>query len=273
MRPPGERWPEPGRRRRRILRSAAALLAAGALGLAATACRGTGDEAGGADDGATTLTVFAAASLRTAFDRLGEDFETQSSGVDVAISYGGSSDLVTQVTAGAPADVLATADEPTMADTADTLAGDPEIFATNTLTIVTAPGNPHDIAGLADLADPELAVVVCAPHVPCGRATASATDSAGVELSPVSEENSVTGVLGAVRSGQADAGVVYTTDAAAAGDDVTAVPFPEAATAVNRYPIGVLARSEQRALADEFAAFVLSERGRQVLADAGFGVP
>ena len=184
----------------------------------------------------------------------------------------GSSDLVTQLTGGAPADVFASADiaNMTKATTANLVAGTPVNFASNILTIVTPPGNPSGLAGFADLAKPGLNVVVCAPQVPCGAAAATVETNTGVTLTPVSEENSVTDVLGKVTSGQVDAGLVYVTDAKNAGDKVTEVTFPEAAVVVNVYPIATLTAATQAALATKFVDLVVGPEGQQVLAAAGF---
>jgi molybdate transport system substrate-binding protein len=221
------------------------------------------------------LTVFAAASLKKAFSELGERFTTDNPGTDVEFSFAGSADLVTQLTQGAPADVVATADTKNMdrVAAAGLLAGTPVNIATNTLTIVVAPGNPKKIASFRDLAAPELSVVVCAPQVPCGSATTTVEQATGVALTPVSEESQVTDVLGKVLTGQADAGVVYVTDAQGAGDKVTAVAFPEAAGAVNTYPIGILGQAQNPGLARKFVEFVTAEVGRKVLSAAGFGPP
>lgn len=260
-------------------RRLAAVAVAAVLVLAAAGCGDDGGAAGSGADGAgngdTTLTVFAAASLTSTFEQLGEEFESAHDGVDVQFSFGGSSDLVSQLQEGAPGDVFASADTANMDKlTADDLqAGDPQEFATNTLEIATPPGNPAGVASFADLADPDLKVVVCAPEVPCGAATAKLEEATGVELSPVSEEQSVTDVLGKVTSGEADAGLVYVTDVTAAGDDVTGVAFPESDQVVNTYPIVALEGSEHRDLAQEFVELVLSPAGRDVLAQAGFGAP
>ena len=201
--------------------------------------------------------------------------ETDNPGSSVDFSFAGSSDLVTQLTQGAPADVFASADTRNMdkAATAGLLAGDPVNFATNTLTIVTAPGNPKGIRSFQDLAQPGLNVVVCAPPVPCGGATQKVEEATKVELAPVSEETSVTDVLNKVTSGQADAGVVYVTDAEGAGDKVTAVAFPESAGAVNTYPIAVLKQSTNADLAHKFVDLVTGEYGQKVLGKAGFAKP
>ncbi|HVQ52849.1 MAG TPA: molybdate ABC transporter substrate-binding protein [Mycobacterium sp.] len=219
--------------------------------------------------------VFAAASLKKTFTDIGEQFKTDNPGASVEFSFAGSSDLVTQLTQGAPADVFASADTKNMdkAAQAGLLAGDPVNFASNTLTIAVAPGNPKKIASFKDLTQQGLNVVVCAPQVPCGSATQKVEQATGVTLNPVSEESSVTDVLNKVTTGQADAGIVYVTDAIGAGDKVAAVAFPEAAGAVNTYPIAVLKGSKNPELARKFVDLVNSESGQKVLNAAGFAKP
>lgn len=221
------------------------------------------------------IMVFAAASLKKTFTEIGDQFSKDNPGAAVEFSFAGSSDLVTQLTQGAHADVFASADIRNMdkAAQANLLAGAPVSFASNTLTIAVAPGNPKGITAFADLAKPGLNVVVCAPQVPCGSATQTVETKSGVTLNPVSEESSVTDVLNKVTSGQADAGVVYVTDAAGAGDKVAAVSFPEAAGAVNTYPIATLKQSGNSALASKFVDTVTGPVGQQILAKAGFGKP
>ncbi|WP_432520136.1 molybdate ABC transporter substrate-binding protein [Kineococcus sp. SYSU DK006] len=257
--------------RRAASRPAAAVLAAGLL---LGACAPSGGASAGAQD-ERTLTVFAAASLREPFTAIGERFEQAHPGVRVTSSFAGSSDLVSQVVEGAPADVLASADERTMAQVVDAslTAGEPVDVATNVLQIATPPGNPAGITSFADLARPGARVVLCAPQVPCGSAARTLQERTGVDLAPVSEESSVTDVLGKVVSGEADAGLVYVTDVAAAGDAVTGVPFPEAAGAVNTYPVAALREAADADLARRFVEFVAGEQGRSALRAAGFGVP
>ncbi len=218
------------------------------------------------------LTVFAAASLRKTFTELGDRLMADNPDLKVEFAFAGSSDLVTQLTEGAPADVFASADERNMtkASEAGLLAGEATPFATNHLTIITAPGNPLGISSLADLAKPEVQVVICAAQVPCGGATEKVAGLAGVTLNPVSEENSVSSVLTKVTEGQADAGLVYRTDARAAGSTVAAVDFPEADRVTNSYPIARLKDAQNAAAARAFIDLVLSDQGQQVLADAGF---
>lgn len=252
---------------------------AAVVGLAVAGCSSS-DEASSptstsAAEGGGKLIVFAAASLKKTFTDIGEQFKTDNPGSDIEFSFAGSSDLVTQLTQGAPADVFASADTKNMdkAAQADLLEGDPVNFASNTLTIVTAPGNPKKVASFKDLAQPGLSVVVCAPQVPCGSATEKVETATGVQLNPVSEESQVTDVLGKVTSGEADAGLVYVTDAEGAGDKVASVPFPESADAVNTYPIAVLKQSKNQELAGKFVDLVTGEAGQKVLGAAGFAKP
>lgn len=223
----------------------------------------------------TTLTVYAASSLTATFEALGEEFEASHDGVEVTFNFAGSSDLVGQIQQGAPADVIATADAANM----DKLTGDgllgagPTNFATNTLQIAVPPDNPAGIGGFADLADPGLALVVCAPEVPCGSAALAAAEAAGITLKPVSEEANVADVLGKVTSGEADAGLVYVTDVLGAGSAVTGIAFEESRAVVNTYPVATVAASEYADLAQEFVDLVLGPEGARVLTDAGFGPP
>ncbi|MGA7147197.1 MAG: molybdate ABC transporter substrate-binding protein [Microbacterium sp.] len=220
------------------------------------------------------LTIFAAASLRGAFDELAARFEQRHPAVDVRpISYDGSSTLATQLIEGAPADVFASADEQTMdAVVGAGRAASSEVFASNTLVLVV----PADVRGavetLEDLADPALTVVLCAPAVPCGAASVTLLDAAGVEVEPASLEQNVTAVLTKVAAGEADAGLVYATDVRGR-DDVRAVVPPSADRVVNRYPIAALGDAGNPGAAEAFAAFVLSDAGRAVLDDFGFGAP
>lgn len=220
-----------------------------------------------------TLSVFAAASLKATFDQLREDFMAAHPSVTIPeITYDGSSTLVTQITEGAPADVFASADEANMDKIADLVTGRVD-FATNTLVIAVAPGNPKGIASLADLARDDVVTVICSPEVPCGAASQRALNAAGVALTPASEEQNVTSVLTKVRAGEADAGLVYATDVNSAAGEVDGVDFPQAAEAVNTYPIAILADSANAAAAQAFVDLVTGASGQSVLAAAGFGKP
>lgn len=248
------------------------------LMLALAACAPAG-QGGTNDDGAAsqrrTLTVFAAASLKGAFTELAGKFEAANPGTQVTLSFAGSADLVTQISQGAPADVFASADARNMAKLKDQalVDGEPRDFATNALAIVVPAGNPAGITGFADLARQGVKVVVCASQVPCGAATKTLEQESGTALKPVSEESSVTDVLGKVTSGEADAGLVYVTDARSAGSKVEQVPFPEAAKVVNMYPIAAVKGAGNKPAADAFVEFVRGAEGQAVLAAAGFGAP
>jgi len=222
----------------------------------------------------TTLNVSAAASLKSTFTELAGRFETDNPGVKVALNFAGSSDLAQQIVQGSPTDVFAAASPATMKTVTDAgLASDPQVFVTNVLQIATAPGNPERIATFADLARPDLKVVVCAPQVPCGAATEKIEKATGVTLTPVSEEPDVKSTLGKVTTGNADAGLVYVTDVMDAGDGVQGVSFPEASNAVNDYPIAALSKAPHPELAAKFVELVRSEDAKKVFETAGFGTP
>lgn len=251
-------------------RVALALIAVSTLAGSVTGC-GSHDAA----NGAKTINVYAAASLKSTFTEIGQKYEADNPGSKVEFTFDGSSHLVTQLTQGARADVFASADTANMdkAAAAGLLAGDPVNFASNTLMIVTRPGNPSHISTFADLTRPGLSVVICAKPVPCGSATQKVASQLHLTLNPVSEETSVTDVLNKVTSGQADAGVVYRTDAIVAGDKVSPVEFSAAADAVNKYPIAVLKSASDNAAANRFVQMVTGEVGQKILQKAGFAKP
>lgn len=261
--------------RRLVLAALALVGAATLLSGCASPSTGSGNEQSSTPVVKQTLTVFAAASLTETFTELASEFEKSHPGVTVSLNFAGSADLVSQVTEGAPADVVAFADEKNMAKLSDAklIAGAPELFASNTLEIAVPRGNPAGIASFQDLTKPDVKVVVCAGQVPCGSATAKIEQATGMTLTPVSEESAVTDVLGKVSSGEADAGLVYVTDVEAAGDSVEGIPFPESAGAVNRYPVGITAASAHPELAKEFATLVTGADGQKILASAGFAKP
>jgi molybdate transport system substrate-binding protein len=264
----------------------AALLALAACGAAGDAPPGAAEEppSGPGDPGLTgTLTVLAAASLTDVFTGFEERLEGANPQLEVRLSFAGSSALATQALQGAPADVLATADETQMTRVTDAgLVAGTELFAENPLMLVTPRENPSaieqpaggtGIPGLADLLPEDLTLAVCAPEVPCGAAAAEVLEASGTPATPDTYEDDVRAVLTKVMLGEVDAGLVYLSDVRAAGDDVRAFAFREAARAVNRYPVGVLVDSANPAAAQAFADLVLSEEGQQALADAGFQPP
>ena len=246
--------------------------AGGAAPDSATPDTGTGAGTPGTEPGGE-LTVFAAASLHDAYEEVAAAVERDHPQVEVSLSFAGSSDLVAQVLAGAPADVLATADEATMRRAVDggAVAGEPIVVAENHLALVVPAGNPARVTGL-DASLDEAALVVCAPQVPCGAAAQQLAALEGVTLRPVSEESAVTDVLDKVTSGQADAGLVYSTDAAGT-DAVETIAVPGADRVVNRYPVAVVAGAHDPALAALWVRTLTGEQGRAILADAGFTLP
>jgi molybdate transport system substrate-binding protein len=248
-----------------------ALLAAGVLAAGLSGCA-TSTTANG---NTGTVTVFAAASLKATFTKIASKFEAANPGTKVTLNFAGSSDLATQISQGAPADVFAAADTKNMAKLSDAnlIDGTARNFATNVLEIAVPPANPASIRSFADLAKPGLKVVVCAPQVPCGSATEKVEQATGTTLKPVSEESSVTDVLGKVTSGEADAGLVYVTDVKNAGGKVKGITFSESDQAVNTYPIATVGSSRNKELAKAFIAMVTGSEGRKVLSDAGFGTP
>ncbi|MEV4464692.1 molybdate ABC transporter substrate-binding protein [Micromonospora echinofusca] len=258
-------------RARRVAAVAAALVLAGVAGCGGNASGG--GSAGGPRAGGT-VTVFAAASLTESFTRLGRAFEA-SGGATVAFNFAGSAALAAQVNQGAPADVFASAAPRNMTTVtgAGNADGEPAVFARNRLVVAVPKGNPRGVAGLADLARPGVKVALCAEQVPCGAAARTALDAASVAVTPVTLEQDVRGALAKLRLGEVDAALVYRTDALAAAAEVTAVEFPESARAVNDYPIVVLRDAPNPDGARAFVAYVRSERGRAVLAEAGFQAP
>lgn len=243
------------------------LAGAAACALALGACGTHGDGAA-----STTVDVYAAASLSEVFTSLARQYEVAHPGVEVRLTFAGSSELAAQINEGAPADVFASANEAQMEAVSSHVDGAAALFASNTLTIAVPTGNPGGVTDFASLATPGLALVMCAPQVPCGAAALKIEGSLGVTLSPKSELTNVTDVLGAVSSGEADAGLVYVTDIARA-PGVEGIPFVGSEAAVTRYPIAVLTSPHSRDDARGFVDLVLGAKGRAALTGAGFGAP
>lgn len=221
------------------------------------------------------VTVFAAASLKESFEKLGEAFEKAHPGTTVTFSFGGSDALAASITGGAPADVFASASPKTMKIVTDAgdASGTPATFVRNQLEIATLPGNPDKVASLKDLTKSGLKVVLCDKAVPCGAAVQKALDAGKLKLTPVSYEEDVKAALNKVVLKEADAAVVYKTDVQAAGDKVEGVEFPESADAINDYPITVLKDAPNAEAAKAFIALVQSAEGQRVLNAAGFLKP
>lgn len=230
---------------------------------------------GSLHDSTTSITVFASSSLIKSFTDVGKRFKSANPGTSVEFIFASSSDLAGQLVDGASADVFAPADLPDMATVARAglVATGPVNFASNKLTIAVASGNPKKITSFADLNRPGLRVAVCAPPGNCSGDLARIEDKAGIQLHGAAEDATTRDVLRNVVTGQADAGVIYTTDAVSAGDNVSVVNFPEAAYAAATYSIALLKDSEEAGLASAFIDLVTGDSGREILREAGFTEP
>ena len=230
------------------------------------------------------LTVFAASSLTDAFEEIGDAIEADHPEVSVTFNFAGSQTLVTQLAEGAAADVLATADAASMAMAADAqvVTGEPQVFAGNVVVLVVPATNPADITHVTDLSRPGVKLVLAGPAVPAGRYAREAMCAVammapsewleGVKANVVSEEEDVRDVLAKVQLGEADAGLVYATDAQSAGEAVITISLPDGASPMVHYPIAA-ATDGDGALAAAFIGYVRSDEGRAILRAHGFLAP
>ena len=218
------------------------------------------------------LKVLAAASLKASFTEIGTQLEKDNPGLHVTFDFQGSQTLVSSLSEGNAADVLATADEPTMNKAVEQkLVGERTEFATNVPTLIVPKGNPANVKGIdSSLNDAKL--VVCVETAPCGNAAKELAKAYNVTLNPVSEEQKVTDVRTKVESGEADAGVVYKTDAVAAKDKVDEVTIDNKGV-VNHYPIAQTAKPSNPEAAQVFINAITSKSGQEILAKYGFGKP
>ncbi len=221
------------------------------------------------------VVVFAASSLTDAFNEIGTAFHKAHPDASVTFNFAGSSDLVTQIIQGAPADVFVSADDSNMKKLTDAggAAGDPVSIAKNTFQIIVEKGNPKSVMGVADLARTDLLVVLCAETVPCGKGAAAILKNANVVVTPKSLEDKVKGVVTKVTAGEADAGIVFVTDVKAASDKATGVAIPAGINAISNYPMAITKTSGDVLTAQAFAAFVSSAPGQAILAKHGFLAP
>ncbi len=242
-----------------------------AAGLALALALGSGARA----EHPKPVLVFAAASLTESFRALGEAFARAHAPARAEFSFAGSPALVAQIESGAPADVIATADAATLArlEESGALADAPAVFARNRLEIAVERGNPKGVKGLADLAREDLVVILCAETVPAGRYAREALKAAGVAVEPKSLEENVKAVLNKVALGEADAGIVYTTDVRSAAGRVAGVAIPDAQNTIASYPIALVKRAGAQPGARAFLDFALSAQGQAVLARFGFLPP
>lgn len=220
-----------------------------------------------------TITVAAASSLTGAFEAARVRFEAENPGTTVNLSFGSSSSLAQQILDGSPIDVFASADNETMARVAGLVAGRASTFTTNTLEILVARGNPLGVGAVADLARPDLVTVTCGPEVPIGRYSMEVLERAGVALTPSSFEADVRGIVTKVISGEADAGIVYTTDVRSAGDRATGVSIPMKQNILASYPIALMERGRSNATAAAWVEFIKSSEGQRILTEFGFIAP
>lgn len=228
---------------------------------------------------AQELVVFAASSLTESFEEVAAAFEAEHEDVEVILNFAGSSTLSTQIVQGAPADIFASADEAQMQIVADAglLAGETQTFAQNRLVVITPEGSP--VETLSDLSRAGILLVLAGPNVPAGQYALEvlgrlnevygADFSERVLANLVSEETNVRQVAAKVQLGEADAALVYATDAAVLRG-ITIIEIPEAYNVTARYPIAVLADSREPELARTFVEFTQSARGQEILAERGF---
>ena len=236
----------------------------------------------------TTLTVFAASSLTDAFDEIGAAFENAHPDVQVIYNYGGSSQLATQILEGARADIFASANDVQMKRLVDAshLNGSPQNFASNRLVIIVPASNPAAITSLEDLGNPGVRLLLAVPGVPVrdyadqvigslDQNPATSTFHADqVYANLVSEEDNVRQVAAKVALGEADAGIVYSSDITPdLAPSVTHIEIPESRNIIAMYPVGQLTESAHPTIAQDYIAFVLSAEGQAILARWGFAPP
>ena len=235
----------------------------------------TSSTAGVADSLSGSLTVSAASSLQGAFTDIKAAFQKMHPDVNVTINFAASSTLSQQIIAGAPVDVFAAADEATMINVSDAklLSGTPTLFASNSLEIIVRRGNPSKIATLSDLSKSGLIYVTCAPAVPIGRYSSQVLQKAGVTVTPASLEPDVKGIVAKILAGEADAGIVYSTDVRATDDAAQGVVIPADINVVAKYPIAAIAGSGKTTSAEAWIAFVTGTAGQSILKSYGFTSP
>ena len=244
-----------------------------ALALTLISC-GPETDAGGGAAISGPLTVLAASSLTEVFAALEPLFEASHDGIDVQLQHGASTGIARQVADGAAADVLATADRPSLDDAQEHLDR-PTLFARSRLEIIVERSNPRGIRSLADLGDSSVTTVLCAPEVPCGRLAAAALRRADVDVKAASFEQNVKAVVGKVTLGEADAGIVYAPDVLAAGEEAegVAIDGSDAPALQAEYFVASVADSRRPEAARRWIKFLTSSTAQRILRDAGFELP
>jgi molybdate transport system substrate-binding protein len=221
-----------------------------------------------------SLTVFGAASLTEAFDNAQTSLETEQPDLSITYNFAGSGALVTQIQQGAPADVIATADNDTMKNLTDGGQVEaPTTFAKNKLEILVAPGNPKQIKGVSDLGRSDIKLVICDDTVPAGKYASQILSMAGVTVNPVSKEPDVKSAVAKVTTGEADATIVYTTDVTAAGSKGQGVEIPDNQNVIATYPIAIVKTTKNRDAAQVFVDSVVGGSGQDAVQKAGFLPP
>lgn len=223
----------------------------------------------------STITVSAAASLTDVFPIIATAFNKRFPQITVTFNFAGSNALVEQLRAGAPADVIATADETTMEKAVtSSLAQKPMVFARNSMAIATPAGNPANVTTLEDLQNEKVTTAICAPTVPCGRLATELFTKNKVNVTPVTKEVDVRAVMGKVVADAVDAGIVYSTDAKAAGNAITTIEIPDSQNLFTRYPIATVTESKNPRAAKAFADYVrYSSTAQRILRAWGFSKP
>ncbi|PWB51630.1 MAG: molybdate ABC transporter substrate-binding protein [Anaerolineales bacterium] len=235
----------------------------------------------------SSLTVFAAASLTGAFQEMAANFEKANPGVNIQLNLAGSQILSTQIAQGAPADIFASADHKNMdrlVEAGLVMTDTIKDFAINQLVVILPEGNPANVVTLSDLVRPNLKIVLADETVPAGKYARQVLANLGADpaygpdfdtrvlANVVSNETDVKQVVTKVELGEADVGIVYTSDAIAASNLPT-IPIPDAYNITARYPIAVLAESQHQNLAEAFIEYILSAEGQAVLNRWGFNQP
>lgn len=242
-----------------------------------SACASNAPQAASVSPEQQTLTVFAAASLSGSFDEMASAFEAAHPGVEVILNFAGSNTLRAQIEAGAQADVFASANTKEMEPLAANgwVRDAPQLFLTNRLVVIMPANNPAGLSAFDDLTQPGLKLVLAAEEVPAGRYARLMLDNAGQDFKTqvlanvVSNENTVKQVLAKVQLGEADAGIVYASDAVSA-PELPAIEIPSELNVRAEYPIAPLKDATHPELADAFVAFVLSPEGQAILQKWGF---